>query len=112
LVIHYNNRKEVNVGPGETYTKSTNDEIYGLTSETLDNLAEDFSGLNPALILIGYFLMIVYCGLAFVYFDWVNSHVSVGLVSSLILIYIYSTVHIRIAVCMASIYVYYYIFTP
>lgn len=67
------------------YKKSTSDQIYGWTSETIDNIAEEYSGVSPALIIVGYILMILYCGIAFLYFDWVNSHVSVGLVSDFII---------------------------
>ena len=63
-------------------TKVSNDQIYGWTSEKVDELAEEYSGATVYLIIIGYILMIIYCGIAFLYFDWVNSHASVGLVSS------------------------------
>ena len=58
----------------------TNDEIYGWTSDSVDDITEEYSGVEPALIIIGYILMIIYCGITFLYFDWVRSHVSVGLV--------------------------------
>ena len=60
----------------------TNDEVYGWTSDTVDDVAEEYSGVSPFLIIVGYFLMILYCGITFMYFDWVRSHVSVGLVRS------------------------------
>ena len=61
--------------------KRTSDEIYGWTSDTVENVADEYSGIQPILIIIGYIMMIAYCGLTFLYFNWVNSHVSVGLVS-------------------------------
>ena len=60
----------------------TSDEVYGWTSDTVDDIAEEYSGVSPILIIVGYFLMILYCGITFMYFDWVRSHVSVGLVRS------------------------------
>jgi len=71
----------VDTGSRGLRTKVSNDQIYGWTSETLDDLSEEFADASIHLIIIGYILMIIYCGIAFLYFDWVNSHVSVGLVS-------------------------------
>ena len=84
MVISYNNGDEVYVGSGKTWRKSTNDQFFGWSSDTIDDIAEKYSDLSPALVIIGYILMIVYCGITFLYFDWVNSHVSVGLVSNLL----------------------------
>ena len=80
LVIDFNNGHEIDVGYSRTFRKMTNDEIYGWTSDSIANLTEEYSGVEPALIIIGYILMILYCGITFLYFDWVRSHVSVGLV--------------------------------
>ena len=80
LVIDFNNGHEIDVGYSRTFQKMTNDEIYGWTSDSVANLTEEYSGVEPALIIIGYILMILYCGITFLYFDWVKSHVSVGLV--------------------------------
>ena len=82
LVIDFNNGQEIDVGYRRTFRKISNDEIYGWTSDTVDDVAEEYSGVEPVLILVGYILMILYCGATFLYFDWVRSHVSVGLVSS------------------------------
>ena len=82
LVIDFNNGHEIDVGYSRTFRKMTSDEIYGWTSDTVDDVAEEYSGVQPVLILVGYILMILYCGATFLYFDWVRSHVSVGLVSS------------------------------
>ena len=77
--------------------KLTNDEIYGWTSDTIDNVADEYSGIQPGLIIIGYILMIGYCGLTFMYFNWVNSHVSVGLVSGAS--YIYNCLRLDVFTC-------------
>ena len=71
----------MDTGSRGLHTKISNDQIYGWTSEKLDELSEEYAGATAYLIIIGYILMIIYCGIAFLYFDWVNSHVSVGLVS-------------------------------
>ena len=81
-MIDFNNGQEIDVGYRRTFRKISNDEIYGWTSDTVDDVAEEYSGVEPVLILVGYILMILYCGATFLYFDWVRSHVSVGLVSS------------------------------
>ena len=86
LVIDFNSGREVNVGYSMNFTKVSNDELYGWTSDTVDDIAEEYSGVEPALILVGYILMILYCGVTFMYFDWVRSHVSVGLVSGNLII--------------------------
>ena len=79
-MIDFNNGHEIDVGYRRTFRKMTNDEIYGWTSDSVDDITEEYSGVEPALIIIGYILMIFYCGITFLYFDWVRSHVSVGLV--------------------------------
>lgn len=83
MVITFNSGRNVLVDgrTGRMSAKITNDEIYGWTSDTIDSVADEYSGVQPILIIIGYILMILYCGLTFLYFNWVNSHVSVGLVS-------------------------------
>ena len=91
MVIDFNNRRSVivNARNGDKGTKNTSDEFYGWTSDTVEDSAERYSDVEPLLILIGYILMILYCGLTFLYFNWVNSHVSVGLVSDkYLLIYV------------------------
>ena len=80
-MIDFNEGREVSIGSGIKTRKMTNDEIYGWTSDTVDDVTEEYSGVQPVLIIVGYILMIIYCGLTFLYFDWVRSHVSVGLVS-------------------------------
>jgi len=82
MVTRFNEGGEVDLGLRGLHTKVSNDQIYGWTSETLDNLTEEYSEATVHLIIIGYILMIIYCGTAFLYFDWVNSHASVGLVST------------------------------
>ena len=75
--------REVSIGLGVKTRKMTNDKIYGWTSDIVDDVTEEYSGVEPVLIIVGYILniMVIYCGLTFLYFDWVRSHVSVGLVS-------------------------------
>ena len=80
MVIDFNNGYEIDVGYSRAFRKMTNDELYGWTSDSVDDVTEEYSGVEPALIIIGYILMILYCGITFLYFDWVRSHVSVGLV--------------------------------
>ena len=85
-MIDFNEGREVSVSSGRKTRKMTNDEIYGWTSDTVDDVTEEYSGVEPVLIIVGYILMIIYCGLTFLYFDWVRSHVSVGLVSGNLII--------------------------
>ena len=80
-MTRFNLGSEVDTGSRGLRTKVSRDEIYAFTSETLDDLSEEYADASIHLIIIGYILMIIYCGIAFLYFDWVNSHVSVGLVS-------------------------------
>ena len=84
LVLRFNRGETVTDSHGKDYRKATNDDIYGWTSDTIDDLTDDLSQANIVLIFIGYVLMIIYSGIAFLQFDWVHSHVSVGLVSSLL----------------------------
>ena len=85
-MIAFNNGHEITHGVDDynryTARKMTNDEIYGWTSDTVDDVTEEYSGVQPVLIIVGYILMTLYCAVTFLYFDWVRSHVSVGLVSS------------------------------
>ena len=90
MVISFNDRKTILVDgrTGRMGAKISNDEIYGWSSDTLENIVEEVSRAQPTLIIVGYILMILYCGLTFMSFDWVNSHISVGLVSDASCIYI------------------------
>jgi len=82
LVTGFNEGREVNAGSRGLRTKVSRDQFYAFTSERFDDLSEEFAEASIHLIIIGYILMIIYCGIAFLYFDWVNSHASVGLVST------------------------------
>ena len=55
--------------------------MYGFSSITLSGLVEDISDVVPAFIIIGYVLMIVYCGAAFFKCDLLQSRGGAGLVS-------------------------------
>jgi len=83
MVTKFNGGGEVETGSRGIRTKVSRDQIYAFTSERFDNLSEEFAEASVHLIIIGYILMIIYCGIAFFYFDWVNSHASVGLVSAI-----------------------------
>ena len=83
LVIDFNGGRDVLIDArkDEMSSKLTNDEVYGWTSDTVEDVSEEYSGVEPALIIVGYCLMVLYCALTFLYFNWIYSHVSVGLVS-------------------------------
>ena len=85
MVINFNGGQDVLIDArkGEMSSKLTNDEVYGWTSDTVENLSEEHSGVLPALIIIGYCLMTLYCAITFLNFNWIHSHVSVGLVSDM-----------------------------
>ena len=83
MVINFNGGQDVltDARKGEMSSKLTNDEVYGWTSDTVENLSEEYSGVLPVLIIVGYCLMVLYCAITFLNFNWIHSHVSVGLVS-------------------------------
>jgi len=58
--------------------------VYGATSVSLQNLVDDVSVIVPALVIIGYILMILYCGLAFFKFDLIQSRSGAGLVGGVL----------------------------
>jgi len=61
--------------------RTSQDRMYAFTSITILGIIEGLSVVVPALIIVGYVLMITYCGTAFFKCDLLQSRSGVGLVS-------------------------------
>ena len=61
--------------------RTSKDLLYGISSVDQQNLIDDVSVIVPALLVTGYVLMVLYCGLAFFKFDPIESRTGAGLVS-------------------------------
>ena len=61
--------------------RTSRDRMYGFSSITISDIIEDLSIIVPALIIVGYILMIIYCGTAFFKCDLLQSRSGAGLVS-------------------------------
>ena len=60
--------------------RTSRDKMYGYSSITIQGFVDDISVVVPALLIIGYLLMILYCGTAFFKCDFMQSRCRVGLV--------------------------------